>query len=115
MSYPEKTQAEIETEDISCDENEDDFLEQVNTFHEIEDDDNFSDEKFDDDRAFFNEFYWERKKLFQTNLNTQSIAVVVIVNKLLGIFKKSKSSTGFHEDKEYFDELLKDCEVNMDA
>jgi hypothetical protein len=75
-----------------------------------ENDEDFNDDKFDQDRILFNEFYWEKKKLFQPTLaHTQSSQVVEIVSRLVDIYTKSKSLTVFHEDEEYFDEILQDC------
>jgi hypothetical protein len=58
----------------------------------------------------FSEFYWEKKKLFTPKLNTQSIEVVEIVSKCVNIFKNSQSSTVFHIDDEYLEEILQGCD-----
>ncbi len=67
-----------------------------------------TDEDFDLDRVLYNQFYWTRKQLFQEDLLDDGI--VKVVTKLVEIFGKSKISTPFHEDEEYFDLILDDCD-----
>jgi hypothetical protein len=67
-----------------------------------------TDEDFDLDRVLYNQFYWTRKQLFQEDLLDDGI--VKVVTKLVEIFGKSKISTPFHEDGEYFDLILDDCD-----